>query len=354
MKLLDRYIGSTVMVHMAAVMLVLLVIYLFTTVVAEMGYVGKGDYQWFHAILYSMMLLPRQAYELFPLIALLGTMLGLGALANRSELTVMRAAGVSVGRISASVMRVGIPAVVLIAVVGEFVAPVLEKEAIAYRLKAITKNVAVQSSGNIWVKKGDTFINVRKLLSNDTAKNIFFYRFDDNNELLESAFARSASYRDGVWHLVDVAKSTFREGHVYAEHLPMEMWDSDITPGVMNIAMISPENMAISELFGYVSYLRENQLESQRYEFSFWLRIFMPFAAGGMILLAIPFVFGSLRSVTVGHRIMVGALLGITFYIGNAVIGRMGSVYDFPPLLSAAVPIVLVYALWMVMLRRVF
>ncbi len=127
MRLLGNYIGKTIAGHILAVMLVLLSLYFFSTFVTEITEVGKGKYQIFDALQFSIMLLPRQVYELFPLVALMGTMLGLGALANTSELTVMRAAGISVPQIMREILKIGAVLVVIAAILGEVIAPAAGK-----------------------------------------------------------------------------------------------------------------------------------------------------------------------------------------------------------------------------------
>jgi lipopolysaccharide export system permease protein len=71
-----------------------------------------------------------------------------------------------------------------------------------------------------------------------------------------------------------------------------------------------------------------------------------------MIFLAVPFVFGSLRSITIGQRILIGALLGIGFYMMNQIMGNVGLVYEFNPLLSAFLPPLLCLSGAIILMRR--
>ena len=84
-----------------------------------------------------------------------------------------------------------------------------------------------------------------------------------------------------------------------------------------------------------------------------WVRLFTPLATGGMILLALPFVFGSLRGVTIGHRVMLGTLLGVGFYLVNGMFSRLGLIFDIAPVISAGTPTLLVYLIWLQLMRRV-
>lgn len=354
MKILERYIGKTVVSHTAIVMAVLLSLYFFSAFVTEMAEVGKGSYSFWDALRYTLLLLPRQAYELFPLVALLGTMLGLGALANTSELTVMRAAGVSVRRVVVAVLKIGALMIVTVAVLGEGIAPHLEKIARTERAKELSRNLSLNTKDGLWARDGDTFINIKRLLpGDDVANEISLYRFD-GHRLTGVVSAGSATYEDDAWQLEDVFKTNFRDDRVEAQVLANETWSSALTPFVINMVAVPPENLSAWDLYEYMVYMDENNLDSKRYELSMWVRLIAPLATGGMVLLAVPFVFGSLRSVSIGQRIMVGALIGIAFYMFNAVFARIGLIYDLPPLLAAASPTVVVYAAWVSLMRRIF
>jgi len=351
MKMLDRYIGRAVIGHTLVVFAILLMIYFFSTFVNEMGYVGKGHYTTVNALLYSLMLIPRQAYELFPMVALLGSMLGLGSLANSSELTVMRAAGVSVKRVAISVLKAGLVMIAVVIVLGEGVAPELEKTAHVQRLKAMAKSISVNTNSGMWAKDGDSFIAIDKLNPGGDAVGVTLYRMS-GQQIKEIAVASNARYQNGVWYLDNLRRTLFEEGRVRVEHQEQAEWETGLTPDVINLASMPPENLAIWELNEYIGYLSDNGLASQRYQVALWVRVMAPFATSVMILMALPFVFGSTRALGVGARIMIGAMIGIVFYLFNSVFSRVGIVYDIPPFLSAAIPTVLVFVVWYTMMRR--
>ncbi len=353
MRLLDRYIGSSVVNHTAIVMGVLLTLYFFSAFVAEMGYVGRGDYGMAEAVAYSLMLIPRQVYELFPLVALLGSMLGLGALAGTSELTVIRAAGVSVRRVVLSVMKVGLVMMFLVALVGEGIAPPLEKQARIARAQALSEQIQVNAENGLWAREGQTFVHIDRLLPDGQASGISLYQLGEEMVLQSVVHAHTAQHTDTGWELYDVTRQTLGALPLREERMERLFWSSSMTPEVVNIVAVPPENLSILDLTDYIGYLHENNLEARHYELSLWVRVVAPLATGGMMLLAIPFVVGSLRSVSLGKRVMTGALLGIGFYLFNGIFNRIGLVYELPPLLSALIPTLFVYGLWFWLMRRV-
>jgi lipopolysaccharide export system permease protein len=352
MKIIEGYIGRTLIIHIAMVLLVLLALYFFSTLMGEMGMVGKGHYTAMDAVLYSLMLLPRQAYELFPLVALVGTILGIGSLASSNELTVLRAAGVSIRRMSLAVMKTGFVLILLVIVMGDTVAPYMEKQAHAKRLASLAKSVSLNAEDGLWARDGDDFINIRVLIPGGQANDITRYRFE-GQRLVEIAFSHAGRYQDNSWVVSSVVKTIFKENQVFTQQIAEEHWSSTLTPDVINVATLPAENLALWELHEFIDYLHENGLAAQRYETAMWVRLFTPLATGGMILLALPFVFGSLRGVTIGHRVMIGSLLGIAFYLINGMFSRLGLIYNIDPLLSAGAPTLLVYFAWLLLMRRV-
>ena len=96
--------------------------------------------------------------------------------------------------------------------------------------------------------------------------------------------------------------------------------------------------MPLSDLLNYIEYLDKNQQNSNRYELAFWRKIFQPFNVAVMLLLALSFIFGPLRSVTMGARVILGILTGFSFFLFDRIFGSMSLVYEVPATLGAFAP----------------
>lgn len=353
MNILSRYIGRSVLTQTALICLVLLTIYFFITLMDELKAVGQESYSMGRAVQYALFMLPSQLYQLFPMLALLGGLLGLGALASSNELTVIRAAGISVRRILLAVLKMALWMMLTVGLVGEFVAPPLEQEAHRQRARALHLDTGLQGKGGLWMRDGTTYIHMRNLLTGGIAHDITLYVYDDRQRLLETVYAHSARHSSGQWRLQEAVRSLIDASGITQEKQEELIWQSRLTPEVINAAALDPDTLPAADLFGYVSYIRSNGLDARPYELALWARLAMPFAVAGMMLLAVPFIFGSLRSVNIGLRVTVGGLLGIGFYMFNGIFGRVALVYDIPPALGALLPTLVVYALWWVLMRRV-
>ena len=96
--ILSQYMMRTILASTALVLVVLLALAGLFEFIAELDDT-QGNYGTAQAILYTLLRLPNLAFEMFPIAALIGSLLGLGALASNSEIIVMRSAGLSVAEI---------------------------------------------------------------------------------------------------------------------------------------------------------------------------------------------------------------------------------------------------------------
>jgi lipopolysaccharide export system permease protein len=347
--LLDRYIGRAIASSTVLVMLVLLAIYTFLSFADELRDVGQGRYDLWAALEYVLLTLPGRIYDLFPATALLGTLLGLGGLAGTSELIVMRAAGVSVSRIGWAVMKVGIVLVAMVIILGEWLAPVSEQYAKVKRSIAVSGQIAMVSRKGFWVRDKLTFINIRQVLPGVRLGDISIYAFDEQRRLEGTAHAGEAAYLNNEWLLRDIRLNRIDEEGVITEKIPEARWDTLLSPELVNVLVVEPDNLSALGLYRYIHYLRANRQDATRYVLALWVKLVMPIATGAMVFLAVPFVFGPLRSVGMGQRILAGSLVGLGFYLGNRTLNHVGLAYDLNPVFSATFPtlVFLGLALWL-------
>nr|VFK00403.1 MAG: lipopolysaccharide export system permease protein [Candidatus Kentron sp. H]VFK00429.1 MAG: lipopolysaccharide export system permease protein [Candidatus Kentron sp. H]VFK04557.1 MAG: lipopolysaccharide export system permease protein [Candidatus Kentron sp. H] len=349
MKRLDRYIGTYVAAITLLVLAVLVALFSVIDFADDLDNVGRGHYTLIRATEHMLLTMPRLAFSVFPIAALIGTLMALGNLAGSAELTVVRASGVSLARLSFSVMKVGAILVVFTMVLGEFVIPTTERLAEERRSVALSNQIAIKTNYGFWIRDKQSFINVREFLPNNRMGNIYVYEFDDANQLRFSSHAESGHYQDGEWILRDVQQSELTPNGIIRRSLPEAVWQSSFAPNVVDAVKVRPEGLSIRDLYRHIHYLRDNGLNSALYEFAIWGKLIYPIATGVMIFLAIPMVLGWLRSVGIGQRIVVGALVGVGFYIVQQTIIHIGLIFEISPFLSVSVPVMafLGFGLWM-------
>ncbi|WP_438971206.1 LPS export ABC transporter permease LptG [Methylophaga sp.] len=338
MKILQQYIAKNIIASTLLVLLVLLGLYTFMDFIAELDDLGKGNYQLLDILTYIALTMPKRIYELLPVAALMGSVIGLGNLASQSELVAMRAAGVSIKDINKSVLFVAGVLMLVALVVGEILRPVAEQQARELQSVSQTGTEGVRSEHGFWTRDGNHFNHIERINSDGSFANIAIYEFDDNNRLRVLTQAAEAEYQQDSWILSDVVQSTIDISGVKVRSVSHARWKSQLNPGMLNIVVVPPEFLPIWDLLEYVQYLEQNHQSVAQYELAFWSKMMMPLSTAVMVLLAVPFVFGPLRTTPIGGRILVGTLVGIGFHLFNQSFQHMGLVFGLFPSMAAAFP----------------
>lgn len=354
MKIFERYIASSVLQSMALVLAVLLALFTFFAFLEEANHIGRGNYDFRHALSYILLTVPGLISQLLPMTALLGCVLGLGLMASNSELIALRSAGISLSRIVWVVMKVGIVLVIAGLVLSELIAPATDRYAKTLRSVAISKQISMEGKEGLWARDGDDIVNVRKFLPGERLGEIYIYHVNARHELSELKYARTASHRSGNWVMEGVRVTEITENGATASRFPELAWPTALSPDLINVVTVEPRTLSVVGLFQYIQYLDKNSLSAESYQQAFWSKVMAPFVTCIMMLLAVPFVFGSLRSVGVGSRLLGGTLIGIGFHLLTQMSSYMGLVFHLNAVFSAVAPAVLALTVAVIMLRRVY
>ncbi|MCU1719529.1 LPS export ABC transporter permease LptG [Pseudomonas sp. 5P_3.1_Bac2] len=337
MRKLDRYIGTQVFVAILGVLGIIVGLALLFAFIDELSDVDE-TYGLLDALWYVLLTGPRRLYDMLPMAALIGCLIGLGSLASNSELTIMRAAGVSIGRIVWAVMK---PMLVLMLVgllIGEYLAPYTENQAQASRALAQGGGEAQSAKHGLWHRQGREYIHINAVQPNGVLFGVTRYQFDENKRLLSSSFARRGLYQGDHWELQDVQSTLLHERSSEVVNKDKERWDIALTPQLLGTVVLAPDALSMTGLWSYIHYLAAQGLNNNHYWLSFWTKVLQPLVTAALVLMAISFIFGPLRSVTLGQRVFTGVLVGFVFRIAQDLLGPSSLVFGFSPLLAVLVP----------------
>ncbi len=337
MNIIERYLGRAVLMGSLLAFLVLIALSGFFVFIDQLGDL-RGDYTVFKALEYMLFVLPGKGYELFHTAILLGSLLSLGSLASHSELIVLRAAGMSISRITIVVIKTGIVLMLFGVFIGEVVAPPAEQHAQKLRTAAITGSTSIQSGQGIWSKNKQEFVQVGKVFPDEVLTDVVVYSFNEKAELNSIIKAERAEYRQKQWQLQGVTETLINKQGFSQKHYPQRQRDKLIQPEMLDTLSVKEQDLSIVSLFRYMQHLKSNQLDASKYELAFWMKLVKPFSALIMLLIAMPFVFGTLRSSNVGQRLLVGVLLGLGFHMFNQALNYIGVGYGLNPVISALLP----------------
>lgn len=354
MRKLDRYVAASFLRSFFLVIFILLSLFSFIELVAQLDDVGKGQYELTDAFVVVALTTPRRIVDLISLSTLLGSIIGLGLLADRGELLAMRAAGISGKRICASVLGAVALLVVGAGLLGESVAPPWEQRARTLRSQAFAGPGMLITKHGFWARRGDSFIHVGEAFQGGRAADLDVYERDEEGRLTMFAHAREAVIdADKAWLLRDIEQKIISSEGIKTRHLPSLAMRSFLSSQQVAILELPPDSLSVLELYEYILALRDRGQNVDRYILVLWQKMAMPLTTCAMVLLSLPFVFGSLRVRTAGFRIMVGSIAGVLFYIGNQIAGHFGLVYGLHPAVTTLTPVAAILAVAFVLWRRV-
>lgn len=351
-QVLTRYLAREIFGATAIVLAAFLGLFAFFDFVNELESIGEDGYQLHHALVYVALILPGRIYELLPVAVLIGTLYALTSLARHSEITVMRASGLSTMRMLRTLAIIGIAFVAAIFALGEYVAPPAERAAQQWRLTATNSTVSNQLRSGLWVKDGPRFVNVRTVLPDRSMQQVRIFEFDERHVLVSISEAATGEYvaEQHAWQLEDVRQTRFLDNHTDVVQLAQLSWRSDLTPEVLSVLMVVPERMSVGTLFAYIRHLHENRQNADRYEIALWKKVVYPFAALVMMALALPFALTHDRVGGVSVKVFLGVMLGVAFHLLNGLFSNLGVINSWHPALAALTPSLLFLAAAAVML----
>ncbi len=361
MNRFDRYITTSFVGGCIPVLLLLLSLFSFLALAEELEDVGKGAYELADALLVVMYTLPARIVDLLPVTVLLGGLLGLGALANQGELISMRAAAIAPSRISRPVINLSIGLILLVLVMQTWVIPLVEHKATKMRAKTLVDTTTIDieysadagSSSDFWTRHKGQFIRIGSVQSDRRLADVEIYKFDERGELSALIQTSSAELLKGnTWLLHDVQHTLVEGGLSETQTSETLMWDALLSEEQTRTLIAPAISMAPGDLWQFIQHLEENDLNSESHRIMFWTQMSIPLGLLGMALLTLPFLLGSVRSVSVGQRVAMGGLIGISYYLVQQISGHLASIMGWNPTATVLAPGLLILLVAIVLLRR--
>jgi lipopolysaccharide export system permease protein len=349
---LDRYLYRTVLLYTLMTMAVLLALGALILFVSQQGDIGTGSYSAGDAFLFTLLNLPQTAFELLPIGALIGALMGLGNLAAGSELVVTRASGISVWRIAWPVGLAGVTLSIIMFGIGEYAAPHLSQ--LAKREKTIAKlaDVSFAGTSSAWLKDGNRILRVQTGEVDRAFGGVSVFELDGPTRLRSIQRAARIVADPGRWSLHNVATSRFEKDKVEGDTVPELTLRSTVNPEFLGLAATDPQMLTLHGLASYIDHLRRNSLETTSYEIGYWSRIARLIAVIVVTLLALPFVFGPLRTTGAGTRTVFGALLGVVFFLITRTVENGGQLFNLNPALVGWLPTAVVGVCTLIAISR--
>ncbi|MFC0252804.1 LPS export ABC transporter permease LptG [Massilia consociata] len=376
MTILQRYFAVSILQAVAFVLLAFLGLISFMDLTGELPSVGKGGYEFQHALLYVLLLVPGNVYQVLPVAALIGTIYTMAQFASSSEFTIMRASSMSTRMAATMLFKIGLVLVGVAFVFGELITPRTAPLAERVRLAAKGSTLSAEFRSGMWTKDsihtdgvkgpviGTRFFNVRQIRPDGQLVDVRLYEFDTNMHMRALITAASGTYRgNNTWRLTDVSQTVFTNSRtppapgaaaqqaqgiqagfgqetaaVGTRKLASMDLASEITPKILSVSRSDPERMSANELAVYTRHLAENRQETDRFKVAFWKKLFDPVSILVLMALALPFAYLHTRSGGVSLKIFVGIMIGVSFLLLNALFSHLGVLTALPAFFTAAAP----------------
>ncbi|MGH8114128.1 MAG: LPS export ABC transporter permease LptG [Rhodanobacteraceae bacterium] len=358
-KRADLLIAGTVLGGLLLTWLVLTGLDTFIQFANQISGVGHGGYTLGKAVVYILLTVPRRAYQWFVFAALIGSLVGVGALASSGELTALRAAGMSKLRISLS--AVGLVTVLMIGVfiLGETAAPAGEQRAQEIQLQRSAGQLRIRQGSGLWARDGDDIINAKAALAHMVhgrpeveLADVRIFGFNEANELTSFRWAKLATQAGKSWVLDNVRDTRVSVAGAVSTTYKRLAWQTSLDPAVLEASVVHPEYLSLRDLSRNIAYLRANRQNPGVYRNAWWERVFYPIDTLLLVLCALPFGFGALRSGGLGKRLFLGVIVAIAWYFVQRAVVSTGTVFGASPLVVNLIPPLLLLAIAVVYYRR--
>ncbi len=357
----DFYLGRAVFGTVLLTWAVLVGLDLVMAFSGEFKDVGKNGYTLGHAAAWVLYTVPRRAYTFFPTAAVIGSLMGLGQLAATSELTALRALGLSRRRLSVSVAVALSLLTAAMVLSGETLAPWAQERADNIRMSAKRGgDMSVARYNGVWAREGDIFLNAQSGEEQLTDKggtrlvlhDVRLYRIGPEGEIESLTHAATAEHDASGWVLTKVRRDIFGERSLQREEAERETWNSQLDAGALANGISRPRNLRAADLRTSIEYRERNGLDARDYEDVYWGRWFYPVNVLALCLAAVPFAFGSLRSGGMGKRLFLGILFALGFWLLQLFFGRMAGALKFDYRIAYALPPIVMLVVSSMLFRR--
>jgi lipopolysaccharide export system permease protein len=357
--LIDRYLARHVLLTTAVAWAVLVGFDCVGAFARELDEIGEGNYSLSHAALYIFFTIPRRMYEVFPYVAVMGSLLGLGGLAARSELTAMRASGVSRLRIGVGAI-IGLGLLTFLMMLNmETLAPASEQRSQAIANEGKANQIINARFSGLWARDGTMFLNVRaggeKIVGEKVTielQDVRLFEMSEQGKLMAIIKARTAVRVENGWVLTTVEKTHFQASQVDVTQQSQWFWRSNLDRRTLESAIVRDRYISSSELRSNILYLERNKLDAEKFVNAYWARWFYPINILALCLATLPFAFSSLRSGGFGKRLFFGIVIGIGFLLLQRLFVDLSNVYRFDVRIAMAIPPIMMFVLSAFLFRR--
>jgi len=354
--ILARYIFRKCLFNTILVLFAFVSLFAIFTLLGELNNLGHGDFNMLAMFIYIFALLPNFIYLLLPLSVLIGVMLGLLGLVTYSEYAIIRTSGMSLRRITFILGVFGVIFALVTFVLGELVAPQADHFAQSYKIRKLNQMISTNLQSGIWSKDGNgVFVNIKQVMPDNHILGVNVFYYNESRELIRYLRANEGVFdvAKKSWRLAGVEIQDYTANKINTSKMPVSMWTTGIDPSYFSVLVTAPEEMSVFALLKYMQHLTDNHQSIRRYEIAFWSKMVYPITCISMALLAIAFIPNNRRNISLGSKLFVGIIIGVSFFFLLKLIGYLAVIFSWNPIISLVTPTILLFSAgWYFILRK--
>ncbi len=349
MKIIDKYIVKNLLLATLVIIILVVGIDICVTFMVEQGDVGKGGYTLLNAFEFAILTSPSHVAAGFPVICLIGMMIGLSLLNLNHEICIIRTNGYSLAKICSIAVIASLVLSLLMLGVNEWLAPLGKQTAEIHKAIAKSGGHALRSKHGFWLRASGDFVHIEKILYDGELEHITRYKVE-GSELKKITYAARARYIHNQWHAYDVKKTTFENEQTISDYESEIVWQKFLKPEFLRVVSIDPQDLSLTGLYNYIKYRKQNGLFYEQYQLALWQKLLQPITVMVMIFLAVPFVFAEIRSTAVSKRLVLSILVGISYFLLDKVFVSIVQFFEMPLIVGAlgpALTFILLAIIWL-------
>lgn len=353
MSIIRQMLIKRIALSVGLCILILMVLQIFMLLLNQITSIGKGDYGFGEALLYSFLMVPSDVYRYFPMACLLGSLIALGGLAEERALIILGASGYSKKNLFSSVALAAIGLMCISFLLGETIGPYSENMANTIKMEAISGGKAHRTSRGVWLKLNDAYVLIGEMTNPKRLEHVTTIVSDGVNRFRALQFSPYIERVGEQWRAHDIVETTIGNKRAEYQHRKEAFWPYHIPNVLVDAIAVEPDEMSLPRLYAYIKDMSPAIPGHQAFFLNFWQRVSKPFTILIMTFFAIPFIMGPLREASMGLRVLAGALAGFGFFILYRVVGLMSQIYHFSPLFAAVMPSLVFAGIALVLIRRI-
>ncbi|WP_026320873.1 LPS export ABC transporter permease LptG [Arhodomonas aquaeolei] len=339
MSRLERHVVTRFLAGFGIAAAVLVPLFSLLDLAEQLEDLGRGDYGFADALMYTALLVPRRLTQLAPFIGLLGGIVGLGLLAVHDELIAMRAVGFSAWRLRRATGLAAVALALMYAALQGVIAPAAQQYAVERRTELVAGMERGDGGPGLWLRDRRRILHIGAMRHGRVPVDVELFRLRGEARLARYVYAARAEIRsDGTWRLLDVTIKRFGGAETGSEQRASLEWTPFIDQARIEAMQKPPESLDPVDLAGYVAYLRANGSPSARYALILWRKAGRGLLIMALALLATAFVTGGAPRDPLAPRLVLGAFTGIAVFIGDEILASGGLSLGLPPAAIALVP----------------